>query len=132
MPLDPSMKVIVIDDMNTMLKIQKSMLKKMGFTNIIEANDGKPALKLIQEAHDAGAPFQFIMSDWNMPDMSGLDLLKNLRADERFKKVPFLMVTAESEQANVVEAVKAGVSNYVVKPFTYDSLLAKIAKIFPG
>ena len=132
MPLDPSMKVIVIDDMNTMLKIQKSMLKKMGFTNIIEANDGKPALKLIQEAHDAGAPFQFIMSDWNMPDISGLDLLKNLRADERFKKVPFLMVTAESEQANVVEAVKAGVSNYVVKPFTYDSLLAKIAKIFPG
>lgn len=131
MPLNPAMKVLIVDDMNTMLKIQKSMLKKMGFTNITEANDGKPALKLIHEAHDAGEPFEFIMSDWNMPDMSGLDLLKNLRADERFKKVPFLMVTAEAEQANVVEAVKAGVSNYVVKPFTYDSLMAKIAKIFP-
>jgi two-component system chemotaxis response regulator CheY len=108
------------------------MLRKMGFTDITEANDGNPAWELVQKAADDGAPFEFIMSDWNMPGMSGLEFLKHCRADERFQKTPFLMVTAEAEQANVVEAVKAGVTNYVVKPFTQEVLNDKIKKIFPG
>ena len=130
MSTDPNMKIIIVDDMQTMLKIQKAMLTKLGYKNIEMANDGAEAWPKIQEAHDRGEPFDFIVSDWNMPEMSGLDLLKNCRADDRFKTTPFLMVTAEAEQANVVEAVKAGVSNYVVKPFTQDVLHEKISKIF--
>lgn len=130
MALDKSMKVLVIDDMLTMLKIQKTMLSKIGFTNIHQAKDGAPAWEMIQQAHDQGEPFQFVISDWNMPEMSGIELLRNVRADERFKSLPFLMVTAESEQGNVVEAVKAGVSNYVVKPFTQDTFAGKINKVF--
>lgn len=131
MPLDTSMKTLVIDDMNTMRKIIKKMLKEIGFTNIDEANDGKPAWKMIEEAHEAGMPYQFIVSDWNMPGLTGLDLLKQIRADERFSKLPFLMITAEAEQSNVVIAVKAGVSNFIVKPFNKATLKAKIDKVFP-
>lgn len=131
MAFDTKMKILIVDDMQTMRKILKSMLLKMGCNDIHEAPDGIPALQLIKEAEANGAPFQFIMSDWNMPGMTGLDLLKNLRAEERFKKLPFLMITAEGEQANVIEAVKAGVSNFVVKPFSINILQEKIAKIFP-
>lgn len=131
MALDLKMKTLVIDDMNTMRKIIKKMLKEIGFINIEEANDGKPAWQMIQEAHEAGTPYQFIVSDWNMPGLSGLDLLKQIRADERFKKLPFLMITAEAEQSNVVIAVKAGVSNFIVKPFNKATLQAKIDKVFP-
>lgn len=131
MPLDTSMKTLVIDDMNTMRKIIKKMLKEIGFTSIDEANDGKPAWKMIEEAHEAGSPYEFIVSDWNMPGLTGLDLLKQIRADERFTKLPFLMITAEAEQSNVVIAVKAGVSNFIVKPFNKVTLKAKIDKVFP-
>lgn len=130
MAFDPKQKILVVDDMGTMRKIIKNMLTKMGCDNLTEADDGAPAWDMIQQAHEAGQPFDFIVSDWNMPQLSGLDLLKNIRADERFKTLPFLMITAEAEQANVVIAVKAGVSNFIVKPFSIVTLKEKIDKIF--
>lgn len=131
MAFDPKMKILIVDDMQTMRKILKNMLMKMGCNDIHEAPDGIPAWQMIREAQEGGVPYKFILSDWNMPGMTGLDLLKNLRADENFKKLPFLMITAEGEQANVLTAVKAGVSNFVVKPFSINVLQEKIAKIFP-
>ena len=130
MAFDLKQKILVVDDMSTMRKIIKNMLVKMGCTNIVEADDGKPAWEKIQQAYEDGVPFQFILSDWNMPGMTGLELLKHIRADQRFNKLPFLMITAEGEQSNVVTAVKAGVSNFIVKPFNQQTLLAKIEKIF--
>lgn len=132
MAFNPKQKILIVDDMSTMRKIIKNMLTKMGCNNLTEADDGKPAWEMIQKAHEEGVPFEFIVSDWNMPGLSGLDLLKNIRADERFKKLPFLMITAEAEQSNVVIAVKAGVSNFIVKPFAITTLKEKIDKIFPG
>jgi len=131
MAFDPKQKILVVDDMSTMRKIIKNMLKKMGCDDLTEADDGAPAWEMIQEAHTAGVPYDFIVSDWNMPQLTGLDLLKNIRADERFAKLPFLMITAEAEQANVVIAVKAGVSNFIVKPFSIVTLKEKIDKVFP-
>ena len=130
MAFNPKQKILIVDDMNTMRKIIKGMLQKMGCDNLTEADEGIPAWKMIQDAHAAGVPYQFIISDWNMPGMTGLDLLKNVRSKEEFKALPFLMVTAEAEQANVVVAVKAGVSNYIIKPFNPDTLKTKIEKIF--
>jgi two-component system chemotaxis response regulator CheY len=130
MAFNPKQKILIVDDMNTMRKIIKGMLQKMGCDNLTEANDGIPAWQLIQDAHTNGVPFDFIISDWNMPGMTGLDLLKHVREKEQFKTLPFLMVTAEAEQANVVVAVKAGVSNYIIKPFNPETLKTKIDKIF--
>lgn len=130
MSLDTSMKVIVIDDMMTMRKIITKMLKGMGFADITEADDGATAWPLIEEAYNSGKPFQFIVSDWNMPKMSGLDLLIKIRATEGMNTTPFLMITAEAEQSNVVKVVQAGVSNFIVKPFTPETLKDKIGKIF--
>lgn len=130
MAFDPKQKILVVDDMGTMRKIIKNMLTKMGCDNLEEAEDGAPAWEMIQQAHAQGIPYDFVVSDWNMPQMTGLDLLKNIRADERFSKLPFLMITAEAEQANVVIAVKAGVSNFIVKPFSIVTLKEKIDKIF--
>lgn len=130
MAFNPKQKILVVDDMGTMRKIIKNMLTKMGCDNLTEAEDGAPAWDMLQQAHEAGIPFDFVVSDWNMPQLSGLDLLKNIRADERFKTLPFLMITAEAEQANVVIAVKAGVSNFIVKPFSIVTLKEKIDKIF--
>ena len=131
MALKADMKILVVDDMATMRKIIKNMLSQIGFTNLSEADDGAPAWEMIQEAHKLGTPYEFIVSDWNMPKMSGLDLLKNVRATPEFKSLPFLMITAEAEQSNVVIAVKAGVSNFIVKPFSAQVLKEKISKIFP-
>ena len=131
MAFDPTQKILIVDDMSTMRKIIKNMLGKMGCNNLTEAEDGAPAWEMIQQAHESGQPYQFIVSDWNMPGMTGLDLLKNIRSDERFKTLPFLMITAEAEQANVVIAVKAGVSNFIVKPFSIVTLKEKIDKVFP-
>lgn len=131
MAIDPKMKTLVIDDMMTMRKIITKMLKQIGFTNLSEADDGATAWPMIQQAQEAGEPFDFIVSDWNMPKMSGLDLLIKIRETEGIKDTPFLMVTAEAEQSNVVKVVQAGVSNFVVKPFKPDTLKEKIAKIFP-
>lgn len=130
MAFNVSQKILIVDDMNTMRRIIKGMMTKIGCNNIAEADDGIPAWKLLNEAHDSGSPFQFILSDWNMPGMTGLDLLKKMRQDEKFKKIPFLMITAEGEQANVVIAVQAGVSNFIIKPFSQDTLQEKIKKIF--
>lgn len=131
MPINPNMKTIVIDDMMTMRKIITKMLKQIGFTNIAEADDGATAWPMIQQAQESGEPFEFIVSDWNMPKMSGLDLLIKIRETEGIKDTPFLMVTAEAEQSNVIKVVQAGVSNFVVKPFKPETLQEKIAKIFP-
>ncbi|WP_372654846.1 response regulator [Halobacteriovorax sp.] len=130
MALKSDMKILVIDDMATMRKIIKNMLQQIGFKNITEADDGATAWPMIQEALDSPEPYEFIVSDWNMPQMSGLDLLKKVRETEALKKLPFLMITAEAEQGNVVIAVKAGVSNFIVKPFSAAVLKEKIEKIF--
>ncbi len=130
MALKANMKILVIDDMATMRKIIKNMLGQIGFTNITEADDGATGLPMIEDAAKTDEPYEFIVSDWNMPQMTGLDLLKHLRATDEFKALPFLMITAEAEQGNVVIAVKAGVSNFIVKPFSAQVLKEKIDKIF--
>lgn len=123
-------KFMVVDDFATMRKIIKKVLTELGYSNIEEADDGKNALPALQKAVAAGAPFQFVISDWNMPGMSGLDLLKACKADPTLKAIPFMLVTAESEQKNIVEAAKAGVSDYVVKPFNAATLKEKLERIY--
>lgn len=122
----PGMKVLVVDDFPTMRRIVKTLLKQNGFTNFIEAEDGEQAYETLKKNPD----IEFIVSDWNMPKMTGIELLKTVRADPKFKHLPFLMVTAEAEKENIIEAVKSGVSNYVVKPFTGQTLAEKLSKIF--
>lgn len=132
MAFDPKMKTIVIDDMMTMRKIISRILKDhLGFSDVHTADDGATAWPMIEKAKEEGQPFDFIVSDWNMPKMSGLDLLKKIRSTEGLKDTPFLMITAEAEQANVVKVLQAGVSNFIVKPFKPDTLKEKIDKIFP-
>ncbi|MGD9124779.1 MAG: chemotaxis response regulator CheY [Desulfarculaceae bacterium] len=125
MAVDTKMKVLVVDDFSTMRRIVKNILRQLGFENIVEADDGDTAVaKLESERID------FVISDWNMPKMSGLDLLKWVRGHDEFKDMPFLMVTAEAQKENILEAVKAQVSNYIVKPFTAETMNEKIEKIF--
>lgn len=119
------MKVLIVDDFATMRRIMKNILKQIGFTNIIEADDGTTALEELKNNS-----IDLIISDWNMPKMTGLDLLKTVRGSDEFKNIPFLMVTAEAQKQNVIDAVQAGVSNYVVKPFTAEAISEKIQKIF--
>ena len=119
-------RVLVVDDMMTMRKIVSKTCRDIGFTDIIEAADGNLAWEALASSNP---PVGLVISDWNMPNCSGLDLLKKIRADARFKNMPFLMVTAEAEQHQVAEAVKAGVDNYVIKPFTKDNLVAKLEAI---
>jgi len=130
MTLKADIKILIVDDMSTMRKIIKNMLTQIGFTNLSEADDGASAWPMIEGAIKEGRPYEFIISDWNMPLMSGLDLLKNVRSTAGLEKLPFLMITAEAEQGNVVIAVKAGVSNFIVKPFSAQVLKEKIDKIF--
>ena len=125
MTIDTSIKVLVVDDFATMRRIVKGVLKQLGFNDIIEAADGDLALKELKKEKVG-----LIVSDWNMPNMTGLDLLKAVREDDELKKLPFLMVTAEGQKENVVQAVQAGVSNYIVKPFTPETFNAKLEKIF--
>ncbi len=125
MAIDPGMKILIVDDFATMRRIVKNILTQLGFKQFIEADDGSVAWDILQKEK-----VDFIVSDWNMPNMTGIDLLKKVRADERFKDLPFLMVTAEAQKENIVEAVKARVSNYIVKPFTPETLSEKIEKIF--
>ena len=120
-----NMKILVVDDFSTMRRIVKNILHQLGFSNIEEAEDGKVALNRLK---DGGV--EFVISDWNMPNMMGIDLLRQVRSDESLKKLPFLMVTAESQKENVIEAVQAGVSNYIVKPFTAETLEQKLELIF--
>jgi two-component system chemotaxis response regulator CheY len=122
----PDMKILVVDDFPTMRRIVKTLLRQNGYQHFIEAEDGEQAYGILQK--EPG--IEFIVSDWNMPNMTGLEFLKTVRADAKFKHLPFLMVTAEAEKENIIEAVKSGVSNYVVKPFTGQTLQEKMAKIF--
>jgi two-component system chemotaxis response regulator CheY len=117
-------KVLVVDDFPTMRRIVKNLLKQLGFENIDEAEDGAQALSKLK-----GGGFGLVVSDWNMPVMEGIDLLKHVREDEALKTMPFLMVTAEAEKDKVITAIKAGVDNYVVKPFTAEVLKEKLEKI---
>jgi two-component system, chemotaxis family, chemotaxis protein CheY len=128
--INKDMKVLVVDDMATMRKIIRNMLTQEGFKSVEDADDGESAWPLLEDASKEGTPFDFIISDWNMPKMSGITLLQKIRQHETIKDTPFLMVTAESEQGNVVTAVKAGVSNFIVKPFSSAVLMEKIEKIF--
>jgi len=130
MAIDFSMRVLVVDDMAVMRKMVKKILKDLGFAKVDDSANGKIAFEMIKDAHATGSPFQFIVSDWNMPEMSGIELLQKIRADETFKKLPFLMVTAEGEKDNLIIAIKAGVTNFIIKPFTPDVFREKVEKIF--
>ena len=123
--LDFSLKVLVVDDMSTMRRIVKNVLKQIGYTDLHEAEDGQKGLQKLKEGG-----YGLVVSDWNMPVMMGIDMLRAIRADPDLKHIPVLMVTAEAQKENIIEAVQAGVSNYVVKPFTADALLEKLQKIF--
>ncbi len=125
MPADKSMKILVVDDFSTMRRIVKNILRQLDFNNIVEADDGSTALDILQKE-----TIGMIVSDWNMPKMTGLELLKAVRADDALRDIPFLMVTAEAQQENIIEAVKSGVSNYIVKPFTAETLGQKINQIY--
>lgn len=121
------MKVLVVDDYGTMLKIQRNLLKGLGFVDIDEAKDGSQAIQMCQITD-----YDLIISDWNMEPMTGLQFLRWVREEGKNKTVPFIMVTAEAKQENVLVAAKAGVSNYIVKPFNAETLKEKIAKVVPG
>ncbi|MFN3396600.1 MAG: chemotaxis response regulator CheY [Thermodesulfovibrionales bacterium] len=122
---DYKIKILVVDDFSTMRRIVKNILKQLGYENIEEAEDGAQAYNKLKSGG-----FGFVVSDWNMPNMDGLDLLKKVRSDPELKNLPFLMVTAEAEKDKVIEAIKAGVSNYIVKPFTAEVLKEKMDRIF--
>jgi two-component system chemotaxis response regulator CheY len=123
--LDKNMKILVVDDFSTMRRIIKNLLKDLGFSNIQEADDGSTALPMLQQGD-----FDFVVTDWNMPGMQGIDLLRNIRADDKLKHLPVLMVTAEAKKEQIVAAAQAGVNGYVVKPFTAATLKEKLDKIF--
>jgi len=118
------MKTLVVDDFATMRKIVKNVLRQIDITNVAEADNGKRALEVLRKEGD----FEFIVSDWIMPEMTGLEFLKVCKEDESLKKIPFVMVTAEAQKDSVLEAIKAGVDNYIVKPFTPDNLQKAIEK----
>ncbi len=123
--MNKDMKILVVDDFSTMRRIIKNLLRELGFNNTVEADDGKTALPLLKKYH-----FDFIITDWNMPGMNGLELLKNVRADPNLSTVPVLMVTAERKRENIVMAAEAGVNGYIVKPFTASTLKEKMERIF--
>ncbi|MBR9870561.1 MAG: chemotaxis protein CheY [Gammaproteobacteria bacterium] len=123
--MDKNMKILIVDDFSTMRRIIKNLLRDLGFTNTDEADDGNTALPMLKNGH-----YDFLVTDWNMPGMSGFDLLKAVRADESLKNLPVLMVTAEAKRDQIVAAAQAGVNGYVVKPFTAAVLKEKIEKIF--
>ncbi|OYY47400.1 MAG: response regulator [Gallionellales bacterium 35-53-114] len=122
---DPNMKILVVDDFSTMRRIVRNLLKELGFSNVEEAEDGIDALKKLR-----ADTFDFVVSDWNMPNMTGIDLLREIRKDAALKHLPVLMVTAEAKKENIIEAAQAGASGYVVKPFTAITLDEKLKKIF--
>ena len=126
MAANKEMRILVVDDFSTMRRIIKNILRQLGFNNIIEADDGSTAWETLNKDK-----IEFIISDWNMPNMTGIELLRKVRASEEFSDLPFLMVTAEAQQENIIEAVQAKVSNYIVKPFTAETMKQKIDKIFP-
>lgn len=124
MAVDRNMRILVIDDAQTMRRIIVNLLRQLGFTNMVEADDGTTAWERLSGEH-----IDFIISDWNMPKMTGIELLKRVRESEKYKTTPFIMVTAEGKRENVITAVQAGVSNYIVKPFNAATLKEKISKV---
>lgn len=122
---DKNMRFLVVDDFSTMRRIVRNLLKELGFGNVDEAEDGQVALHKLKNSQ-----FDFVVSDWNMPNMSGIELLKAVRADAGLKDMPFLMITAEAKKENIIEAASAGASGYIVKPFTAATLDEKLNKIF--
>jgi len=127
MAVDFAMPVLVVDDYNTMIRIIRNLLKQIGFADIDDAADGSAALARMREKK-----YGLVISDWNMEPMTGYELLKEVRADPGLSKTPFIMVTAESKTENVIAAKKAGVNNYIVKPFNAQTLQSKIEAVFPG
>ena len=122
--MDKNINVLIVDDYRTMLRIIRNLLKQLEFNNVDGAVDGQEALAKLRAGN-----FGLVISDWNMAPMTGLDLLKEVRADQRLKNMPFIMITAESKTENVVAAKQAGVSNYIVKPFNAETLREKIEKV---
>lgn len=125
MPDRTSLKFLVVDDFSTMRRIVRNLLKELGFTNVDEAEDGAVALGKLREGN-----FEFVVSDWNMPNMDGLQLLQAVRADPGLRHLPVLMITAEAKKENIIAAAQAGAHGYIVKPFTAATLNDKLAKIF--
>jgi two-component system chemotaxis response regulator CheY len=125
MAVDLNMRVLIVDDYKTMLRIIRNLLKQLGFNNIDEATDGSQALQMLR----SGTSYGLVISDWNMEPMTGLQLLREVRADAALKSLPFIMVTAESKTENVIAAKQAGVSNYIVKPFNAETLKGKMASV---
>ena len=125
MAIDKNMSILIVDDYNTMLRIIRNLLKQLGFNNVDEATDGTAALKKVQTSN-----YGLVISDWNMEPMSGYEFLKQLRASDAYKSLPFIMITAESKTENVVAAKQAGVNNYIVKPFNAGTLKQKIETVF--
>lgn len=123
--MDKNMKILIVDDFSTMRRIIKNLLRDLGFTNTQEADDGVTALPMLKNGD-----FDFLVTDWNMPGMTGIDLLKEVRSDAKLASLPVLMVTAEAKRDQIIEAAQAGVNGYVVKPFTAQVLKEKIDKIF--
>ncbi|EKO3557205.1 chemotaxis response regulator CheY [Vibrio metschnikovii] len=119
------MKILIVDDFSTMRRIVKNLLRDLGFNNTQEADDGLTALPMLKKGG-----FDFVVTDWNMPGMQGIDLLKNIRADAELKHLPVLMITAEAKREQIIEAAQAGVNGYIVKPFTAATLKEKLDKIF--
>jgi two-component system chemotaxis response regulator CheY len=125
MAVDKSMRILVVDDFQTMRRIIINLLRQLGFSNVVEAADGVEAWEKVQTDEE----IKFIVSDWNMPNMTGYEFLKHVRASEDYKHIPFIMVTAEGKRENVIAAVQAGVSNYIVKPFNAATLKEKMTKV---
>lgn len=123
--MDKNMKILIVDDFSTMRRIIKNLLRDLGYNNTAEADDGSTALPQL-----LSGSFDFLITDWNMPNMAGIDLLKAVRADAKLKDMPVLMVTAEAKRDQIVEAAQAGVNGYIIKPFTADTLREKIDKVF--
>lgn len=123
--MDKNLRILIVDDFSTMRRIVKNLLNDIGFTNTAEAEDGNAALALLRQGG-----FQFVVTDWNMPGMTGIELLKNIRADPQLAKLPVLMVTAEQKREQIIEAAQAGVNGYIIKPFTAGTLQEKLDKIF--
>ena len=124
MPMNTEMKVLIVDDYKTMLRILRNLLRQLSFMNVNEANDGAEALKLLR-----GDNYGLIISDWNMEPMTGIELLREVRSDDKLKSIPFIMVTAEDKTENIIAAKQAGVSNYIVKPFNAETLNKKISSV---
>ncbi|GGB45286.1 response regulator [Oceanisphaera marina] len=123
--MDKNMKILIVDDFSTMRRIIKNLLRDLGFNNTLEADDGLTALPMLKNGD-----FDFVVTDWNMPGMQGIDLLKAIRADDKLKHLPVLMVTAEAKREQIIAAAQAGVNGYVVKPFTAGTLKEKLEKVF--